>query len=164
LLRGQIDDQTANEVIAKFLFLRHLDRTAPVTLLIDSPGGSVVAGLAIADTMDHVAPLPVHTHCFGEAHSMAALLLAHGTPGQRTTVPTAELSISMPWSPGDEESEVARAEVARLAEVLIGFAARGSGKLVQEVRADCEASRRFSAQQAVDYGLADRVEAGLYPR
>ena len=158
-LVGWIDGDRAQRVIAQMLYLRHMDGRAPMTLLVDSPGGAVVEGLAILDTMDWLGPTAVRTHCCGEAHAIAALILAHGRPGERTAVPEAVLSISLPWAaPGqDVEPEVQERELERLTQVVLEFTARGTGRSAEDLRADLAAERRFTAAEAVGFGLIDRI-------
>jgi ATP-dependent Clp protease protease subunit len=153
LLCGPLDDQQATEVIAKLLFLQYEDPRQPITVLIDSPGGSVTAGMAIIDTMGTLSP-PVRTRCDGIADGMAAVILASGQCGERVVVRGSSLSLT-PVTVGVEGKQVALERTRELlAEVLADRLNRGTKSIAQ----DMAAGRSFDPPAAVEYGLADRVE------
>lgn len=159
VLRGEITEENANVVMAKLLYLDNLDSATPITLVVDSVGGSVIAGLAIVDTLAFVAA-PVHTRCEVRAHSIAAIVVACGEAGQRAAASGAELSLSLPWGSPEGDAadlEALQREIDRLAEGLVSLVAAATGRERQEVRGDFERETRFDAAGARDYGLVDLV-------
>jgi ATP-dependent Clp protease protease subunit len=158
-LGAPIDDNVANIVIAQLLFLQAEDPQKDIYLYINSPGGSVYAGLAIYDTMQYLTA-PVNTMCMGMAASMGALLLAAGTPGKRSALPNSRIMIHQPSGGGQgtaADIEIAAREIlyarARLNEIL----ARHSGQAIERVADDVDRDRFMSPQEAVEYGLIDNV-------
>ena len=158
-LGTQIDDGVANVVMAQLLHLESVSPDLEINLYINSPGGSYSALTAIYDTMQFIRP-QVATTCMGQASSAAAVLLAAGAPGRRTVLRHAKVLLHQPSSQARgtlpdlaiEAKEVARVR-AEVAEIL----SRHTGHPVAKIRADTDRNRTFSAEQAVDYGLADEV-------
>ena len=155
LLRGPFEDEESTQIIAKLLFLQYQNAHEPITLLIDSPGGSVVAGMAIIDTIKKLTP-PVHTRCEGRAQGMAAIILASGQHGERVVVRGSSVSLTPTTAgkPGiaDSDPRLQRTQMA-LAKVL----ATATGRPAEAVSTDMVAGRSFEPDEAVEYGLADRV-------
>lgn len=159
---GQVTDDLANLVTAQLLFLESEDPEREINMYINSPGGSVTAGLAIYDTMQFVRP-PVSTLCVGQAASMGALLLAAGAKGKRYSLPHSRLLIHQ-VSGGFEgqaaDIEIHAREALRLKEILNDILARHTGQNVKKVEKDTDRDNFMSAAQAVEYGLIDEVIAG----
>lgn len=158
-----IDDQVANVVIAQLLFLESEDPDKPVNLYINSPGGSVSAGLGIYDAMQHIKS-PVNTTVVGMAASMGALLLAAGT-GKRYALPNARVMIHQPHLSGVggqvTDIEITAREAVKTKQLMAEILAKHSGQPLERILADTERDRWMSAQEAVKYGLVDEV---LHPR
>jgi ATP-dependent Clp protease, protease subunit len=152
VLRGAIDDQHANESIAKLLFLEHEARL-PIRLHLDSLGGGVANSLAIRDTIDDLT-VPVYTHVRGRADGVAVVLLAHGARGHRTASPNARMSLTPITS---ERSPIDADELTRTTAILVEMLAADTGQLAETIAADMRAGRRFDAVQARDYGLVDQI-------
>jgi ATP-dependent Clp protease, protease subunit len=152
-IRGPLDDQQATTVIASMLYLQHESPRVHLTLLIDSPGGSVTAGMAVIDTIRSLAP-PVQTCCHGAAHGIAAIILACGQRGERVVVHGSSLSLTPVIS---AEVEASSANLERTQLLLAGIVADASGRAVESVAEDMAAGRSFDPASAVEYGLADRV-------
>jgi ATP-dependent Clp protease, protease subunit len=154
-----IDDEMANVVVAQLLHLESVDPEKDVAIYINSPGGSIYSGLAIFDTMNFIKP-DVQTMCLGIAMSMGSLLLAGGTKGKRSALPNSRILMHQPSS-GFEgqatEIEIQAREVLKLRERVDEIYAEATGKPVEEVHRDMERDRFFSAEQATEYGLIDRV-------
>jgi ATP-dependent Clp protease, protease subunit len=154
-----IDDQVANLVVAQLLHLESDDPDKDISIYINSPGGVIYAGLAIYDTMQFIKP-DVQTTCVGIAMSMASLLLAGGTKGKRAALPNSRILIHQP-SGGFEgtSSDIAihAQEVLNLRRHVDEIYAKHTGQSFEQVTEDMERDRFFSAAEAVDYGLADRV-------
>ena len=156
-----IDDQVANLVVAQLLHLESDDPDADVSLYINSPGGVVYAGLAIYDTMQFIRP-DVQTICFGVAMSMGSLLLAGGAPGKRMALPSSRILIHQPsggYQGQATDIEIHARETIALRRHVDEIYARHTGRTVEEVHRDMERDRFFTAEQARDYGLVDRVIA-----
>ncbi len=158
ILGSAVDEEAANLAIAQLL---HLETEADkdISLYINSPGGSVYAGLAIYDAMQHVAP-DVSTICVGMAMSMGAVLLCGGAPGKRFALPNSKIMVhqgssGLQGTPAD--IEIHAREVLELRRLLEEIYARHTGKTTDEVHEDMERDRFFSADEAVDYGLVDRI-------
>ncbi|OTA40718.1 MAG: ATP-dependent Clp protease proteolytic subunit, partial [Symbiobacterium thermophilum] len=155
--------QVANVVIAQLLFLESEDPDKPVNLYINSPGGSVSAGLGIYDAMQHIR-CPVNTTVVGMAASMAALLLAAGT-GKRYALPNARVMIHQPHLSGVggqvTDIEITAREAVKTKQIMAEILAKHSGQTVERILADTERDRWMSAEEAVEYGLVDEV---LHPR
>jgi len=154
-----IDDSVANVVIAQLLFLEKDDPDKDIDFYIHSPGGSVSAGLAIFDTMQ-IIKCDVATTCVGQAASMGAVLLAGGTKGKRYALKNDRVMIHQ-VSGGAHgtvaDMNVALAEANRYMEILMGILADRTGREVEQVRQDCDRDHFMSAEQALEYGLIDKV-------
>jgi ATP-dependent Clp protease protease subunit len=158
-LVGPIEDQTANLIVAQLLFLESENPDKDIWLYINSPGGSVYAGLAIYDTMQFISP-QVATLCTGSAASMGAFLLTAGAQGKRYALPNARIMIHQP-SGGSEgtaaDIEIQAREVLFLRERLNRIMAERSGQSMEQVRRDSDRDNFMSAEQARKYGLIDQV-------
>jgi len=158
-LGGEIDDHIANLVVAQLLFLEMEDPDAEISLYINSPGGSVTAGMAIYDTMQYIKP-PVRTVCIGLAASMGAFLLMAGEKGKRLALPNAEVMIHQPLggAQGQATDVAIRAEwLMRTKNKMIGMMADMTGQSEDKVRADCERDYFMTAQEALDYHIIDEI-------
>jgi ATP-dependent Clp protease protease subunit len=159
---GQISDEVANVVTAQLLFLESEDPEKEINMYINSPGGSVTAGLAMYDTMQFVKP-PVSTLCVGQAASMAAVLLASGAKGRRYSLPHARIMIHQ-LSGGFEgqaaDIDIQAREALRLRELLNQILAQHTGQAIKKIEKDTDRDNFLSAAQALDYGLIDEVIAG----
>ena len=157
-----IDDDVASLVIAQMLFLEAENPERDIHLYINSPGGSVTAGLAVYDTMQYIKP-DVATYCVGQAASMAAVLLAAGTKGKRTSLPNSRILIHQPWTAGMEgqasDIEIHARELLKLRERIDEILAFHTGKPKEQVHHDTERDKIFGADDAVFYGLVDQVMA-----
>ena len=154
-----ISDEVSNLIIAQMLFLQHDDAKKDISLYINSPGGSVTAGLAIYDTMQFVK-CDVTTYCVGQAASMGAVLLAAGTSGKRYALPNARIMIHQPWGGVQGQAtdiDIQAQEILRLKDRLNGILARHSGRSIEEVATDTDRDKFLSAEMARDYGLVDSV-------
>jgi ATP-dependent Clp protease protease subunit len=154
-----IDDQIANLVVAQLLHLESEDPDKEISIYINSPGGSVYAGLAIYDTMQFIKP-DVQTICVGIAMSMGALLLAGGTAGKRMALPNAKIlihQVSSGFSGQSTDIEIHARETLNLRERLDKILAQHTNKTPEQIHADSERDRFFTAEEARDYGLVDRV-------
>ena len=154
-----VDDQVANLVVAQLLHLESEDTDKDVSLYLNSPGGSVYAGLAIYDTMQFIKP-DVQTICFGVAMSMGSLLLAGGAPGKRLALPRSCILIHQPSGGFEGQStdiEIHAREILELREHVDAIYARHTGQPLERVHDDMDRDRYFTAEQARDYGLIDRV-------
>jgi ATP-dependent Clp protease protease subunit len=154
-----IDDQIANLVVAQLIYLDYEDPTQDVSLYINSPGGDVVAGLAIYDTMQMIRPA-VATCCIGMAASMGALLLSGGAPGKRAALPNARIMIhqgSAGFGGAVPDVEVAAREVIDLSQRCIGIMAKHTGQPLDKVRTDTQRDYYMSAAEARTYGVIDDI-------
>jgi ATP-dependent Clp protease protease subunit len=154
-----IDDDVANVVTAQLLFLESEDPEKDVSIYINSPGGSVTAGLAIYDTMQYVKP-PVSTICLGQAASMAAVLLSAGQKGKRFAVPNARIMIhqlSGGFSGQASDIEIQAREALRLKHALDEILARHTGQNIERISKDTDRDYFMSPQEAKDYGLIDEM-------
>ena len=159
ILGTPIDDNIASLVIAQMLFLEAENPEKDIMLYINSPGGSVTAGLAIYDTMQYVKP-DVQTICFGMAMSMGSLLLAGGAAGKRMVLPNARVLIHQPSGGFEGQStdiQIHAQEVLNLRRRVDEIYAHHTGQDLERVHEDMERDRFFTAEEAVEYGLADRV-------
>jgi ATP-dependent Clp protease protease subunit len=155
----QIDDDIANLVVAQLIHLESDDPDKDIAIYVNSPGGSLHAGLAIYDAMQYVRP-DVSTLCYGMAMSAASLILAGGTKGKRFSLPNSRILIHQPSSGFQGQStdiEIHAKEVLELRRRLDEIYSRHTGQSVEQVHDDMERDRFFSAQQAVDYGLVDSI-------
>ncbi len=157
-----IDDNVANIILAQLLFLDAEDPDRDIFMYINSPGGDVYAGLAIYDTMQHLRA-PVSTFCVGMAASMAAVLLAAGKKGKRSALPNARIMIHQP-SGGSRgtaaDIEIAAREILHIREKLNVIIAKHTGRDVEKVRGDVDRDHYMGPEEAVEYGLIDRVLEG----
>ena len=154
-----IDDDIANLVVAQLIHLESDHPDKDISVYVNSPGGSLHAGLAIYDAMQYVKP-DVQTLCYGMAMSAASLILTGGAKGKRLSLPNARVLIHQPSSGFQGQStdiEIHAKEVLELRRVLDEIYARHTGQTVEQVHDDMERDRFFSAEQAVEYGLVDRI-------
>jgi len=154
-----IDDQIANLVIAQMLFLEAEDAERDILLYINSPGGSITAGLAIYDTMQFIKP-DVQTYCIGQAASMAAVLLTAGAKGKRFSLPNSRILIHQPTSGFQGQSsdiEIHAKEILDLRTRTEEIYARHTGQTAERLHDDMERDRFMDPEEAVEYGLIDRV-------
>jgi len=155
-----IDDNIANLIIAQLLFLEAEDPERDISIYINSPGGSITAGLAILDTMAFVRPNIV-TICVGQAASMAAVLLAAGTKGKRFSLPNSRIMIHQPSMQGlagqAADIDIYAKEILRMREILNKILSDASGQPLERVARDVDRDYIMSSEQAVDYGIIDRV-------
>ena len=164
-ISGEVGDEMANAVCAQLLFLQSQDSEKEISVYINSPGGSVTAGLAIYDTMQFVK-CPVATYCIGQAASMGAVLLAAGAKGRRHSLPNARIMIHQPWGGAEGKAsdiEITAREILRLKDILNGILAKHSGKPLDKVVVDTDRDHFMSAAEAKEWGIVDIVigdEAG----
>jgi len=156
---GEISDLTADLVVAQLLFLASQDAEKDIDVYINSPGGSVTAGLAIYDTMQIVQP-DVKTICVGQASSMGALLLAGGAAGKRMALPSSRILIHQPWGGVQGQASdisIQAREIIRMKRMTVEYFAHHTGKSIDRVAQDMERDFFMSAQEAVEYGLVDSI-------
>jgi len=156
---GEIGDLGADLIVAQLLFLESQDPEKDIDLYINTPGGSVTAGLAIYDTMQHIKP-DVKTICLGQASSMGALLLAGGSAGKRFSLPSARILIHQPWGGVQGQASdisIQAREIVRMKKLTVEYFALHTGKPAEQVSRDMERDFFMSAQEAVAYGLVDKV-------
>ena len=155
-----IDDNVANLIIAQMLFLAAEDPEKDISLYINSPGGSITAGMAILDTMNLVEP-DIVTYCVGQAASMGAVLLAAGTKGKRYSLPHSRILIHQPHMSGlagqAADIDIYAREILRMRETLNGVLASATGQPVDKIARDVDRDYIMDAAQAVEYGMVDRV-------
>ena len=159
MLTGEITEETADLVVAQLLFLEADDSKKDISLYINSPGGSVTAGLAIYDTMNYIA-CDVSTICIGQAASMGALLLASGAKGKRYARPNSEILIHQPLGGAQGKStdvEIYTRRLLRTRETLNAILSERTGKDLATIAADTEKDNFMSSAEALEYGLIDRV-------
>jgi ATP-dependent Clp protease protease subunit len=158
-LGGVIDDDTANIIVAQLLFLQSEDPKKDVKIYINSPGGSVTAGLAIIDTMNHIKN-DVSTVCVGMAASMGAVILAAGAKGKRYSLPNSEIMIHQP-SGGTQgqatDIQITAKQILKMKEKLYKIMADKTGKTVSEIERDADRDYYMSADEAKKYGIVDKV-------
>ena len=160
-ISGEVTDEMANAVCAQLLFLQSQDAEKEISVYVNSPGGSVTAGLAIYDTMQFVK-CPVATYCIVQAASMGAVLLAAGTKGRRFSLPNARIMIHQPWGGAEGKAsdiEITAREILRLKEMLNEILAKHSGKALADVVRDTDRDHFMSAEEAKAWGLVDEVLA-----
>jgi ATP-dependent Clp protease protease subunit len=154
-----VDDQVANLVVAQLLHLESVDPDKDISIYINSPGGSIYAGLAIYDTMQFIKP-DVATICCGIAMSMGSLLLTGGAPGKRFSLPNSRILIHQPSAGFEGQStdiEIHAREILKTRQRIDEIYAKHTGQPIEQVHADMERDRFFNPEQAVDYGLIDKV-------
>ena len=160
-LIGPVDDHTANLVVAQLLFLESENPDKDIYFYINSPGGSVTAGMSIYDTMKFIKP-DVQTLCLGQAASMGAFLLSAGTKGKRFALPNSRVMIHQPLISGGlggqaSDIEIHARELLKLKEKLNQMLAEHTGKSLEQIERDTDRDNFMSAQEAADYGLIDKV-------
>jgi ATP-dependent Clp protease protease subunit len=160
MLGVQVDDASANDIMAQLLHLEHEDPDRDITIYINSPGGSFTALMAIYDTMQFVRP-DIQTVVLGQAASAAAVLLAAGTKGKRLALPNARVLIHQPATEGTygqvSDLEIQANEIQRMRRLMESTLAKHTGKSEEEVRKDVERDKILTAQQALEYGMIDQV-------
>lgn len=160
-LVGPVEDQMANLIVAQMLYLESENPDKDISLYINSPGGSVTAGLSIYDTIQFIKP-DVNTLCVGQAASMGALLLASGTHGKRHLLPHARVMIHQPlggFQGQASDIDIHAREILQTRDRLNSILAHHTGQNIEQVREDTERDNFMGADEAVTYGLADRVVA-----
>ena len=158
-LDGEINDVTADLVVAQMLFLESQDPEKDINLYINSPGGSVTAGLAIYDTMQYIKP-DIVTICMGQAASMGAVLLAGGAAGKRLALPSSRVMIHQPWGGVQGQARdigIQAREIVRLKKMLISYFAQNTGKSEEVISSDLERDFFMSAEEATEYGIVDKI-------
>ena len=158
-LSDQVNDLTASLVVAQMLFLEQQDHDKDIMFYINSPGGSVTAGLAIYDTMQQIRS-DIQTFCLGQCASMAAILLAAGTDGKRNALPSSRVLIHQPWGGVQGQAVdigIQAREIIRLKKLTIEYFAFHTGKSEDQIALDMERDFFMSAQEAMNYGIVDQV-------
>ena len=158
-LSGEIDDAVANTVVAQLIYLEAKDPNKDISLYINSPGGSVSAGLAIYDTMNYIK-CDVSTICIGLAASMGAFLLSSGQKGKRYALPNSEIMIHQPLGGAQGQAsdiKIAAEHILKTRQKLNSILAQNSGKPVEVIERDTDRDNYLSAQEAQEYGLIDKV-------
>ena len=158
-LGGEVNETTAQLVVAQLLYLESVDPTKDINLYINSPGGSVTAGMAIYDTMNFIK-CDVSTVCIGMAASMGAFLLAGGAKGKRYALPNAEIMIHQPLGGAQgqaTEIEIAARHILKTKEKLNKILAKNTGKNIEVIATDTERDNYKTAQEALEYGLIDKI-------
>ena len=159
MLTGPIHDDVASVIVAQLLYLESQSTEKPISMYINSPGGVVSAGLAIYDTMQFVSP-PIATLCVGQACSMASLLLAAGAPNMRRALPNARVMIHQPMGGSEGQAEDIRVEAEQILKIkgtLVTMYAQMTGNSREQIMKDLDRDNYMSAQQALDYGLIDKI-------
>jgi ATP-dependent Clp protease protease subunit len=159
LINGEINENTAATVTAQLLFLESEDPNKDISIYINSPGGHITAGMAIYDTMNHIK-CDVSTICIGYAASMGAFLLGGGTKGKRLILPNAEVMIHQPLGGAQgqaTEIEIAYKHIQRSKEKLTKMLSEATGQPLEKVAQDCERDYWMSAEEAVAYGIVDKI-------
>ena len=159
-LGTQVDDASANDIMAQLLVLEGQDPDRDITMYINSPGGSFTSLMAIYDTMQYVRP-DVQTVCLGQAASAAAVLLAAGAPGKRAALPNARVLIHQPATGGGQGQvsalEIQAQEIERMRKLMEETLARHTGRPAEQIRLDTDRDKILTASEAVDYGIIDQV-------
>ena len=159
-LGTQVDDTSANDIMAQLLVLESQDPDRDITMYINSPGGSFTSLMAIYDTMQYVRP-DVQTVCLGQAASAAAVILAAGAPGKRAALPNSRVLIHQPATEGARgqvsDLEIQAQEIERMRRLMEDTLARHSGRTSEQVRIDTDRDKILTAQEAVEYGIIDQV-------
>lgn len=156
---GEVDDHMANLVVAQLLFLEAEDPKKDIAMYINSPGGSVSAGLGIVDTMNHVKP-DVSTVCVGLAASMGSIILSQGAKGKRSILPNAEVMIHQPWGGTQGQAtdiEITARHILRTRDTLNKMLAKASGKPLAQIEKDTDRDFFMSSEEAKKYGLVDII-------
>ena len=158
-LSGEIDDAVANTVVAQLIYLEAKDPSKDINLYINSPGGSVSAGLAIYDTMNYIK-CDVSTICIGMAASMGAFLLSSGAKGKRFALPNSEIMIHQPLGGAQGQAsdiKIAAEHILKTKKKLNTILAQNSGKPIEQIERDTDRDNYLSAEDALNYGLIDKV-------
>jgi ATP-dependent Clp protease protease subunit len=158
-ISGEVNDDMANAVCAQLLFLQSQDPKKEISVYVNSPGGSVTAGLAIYDTMQFVS-CPVATYCLGQAASMGAILLTAGAKGRRYALPNSRIMIHQPWGGAEGKAsdiEITAKEILRLKQKLNEILAFHSGRSIDDVVRDTDRDYFMGAEEACKWGLIDKV-------
>ena len=158
-ITGEINDALANTVVAQPIYLEAKDSTKDISLYINSPGGSVTAGMAIYDTMNYIK-CDVSTICIGMAASMGAFLLSSGAKGKRFVLPNSEVMIHQPLGGASgqaTEIQIIANHIQKTKEKLTKILSKNSGQPFEKVLADCERDNYMSAEEALEYGLVDKI-------
>ncbi|MGD0785317.1 MAG: ATP-dependent Clp protease proteolytic subunit [Sedimentisphaerales bacterium] len=160
-LGGQVDDESANLIIAQMLFLSNEDAKSDINFYINSPGGAVTAGLAVYDTMRFLR-CEVATYCIGQAASMGAILFTAGAKGKRFMLNNSRILLHQPLINGVLEGpatdlDIQAKEIIRIRGRIYEILAHHTGKSVEKITADCDRNRWLEAKEAVEYGLADEI-------
>jgi len=156
---GEINDLVADLIVAQLLFLESQDPEKDIDIYINSPGGSVTAGLAIYDTIQYIKP-DVKTICLGQASSMGALLLACGSAGKRLALPSSRVLIHQPWGGVQGQATdigIQAREIVRLKRLTVEYFALHAGKSTETIAKDMERDFFMSAAEALEYGLIDKI-------
>jgi ATP-dependent Clp protease protease subunit len=159
MLSGEIDDATANTVVAELIYLEGKDPEKDIYLYINSPGGSVTAGLAIYDTMNYVK-CDVSTICIGMAASMGAFLLSSGKKGKRFSLPNSEIMIHQPLGGAQGQAsdiKIQADHILKIKEKLNRILSENTGKSIEQVEKDTDRDNYLSAEDALSYGLIDKI-------
>lgn len=158
-ITGEIDDALANTVVAQMIYLEAKDSTKDISLYINSPGGSVSAGFAIYDTMNYIK-CDVSTICIGMAASMGAFLLSSGAKGKRFVLPNSEIMIHQPLGGARgqaTEIQIIANQIQKTKEKLTKILAKNCGQPYEKVLADCDRDNYMSAEEALEYGIVDKI-------
>jgi len=160
-LGGPVTDETANLIIAQLLFLSNEDSKSEINFYINSPGGSITAGLAVYDTMQFLR-CPVATYCIGQAASMGAVLLAGGSEGKRYVLPNGRVLLHQPLIAGVMEGRasdlsIEAQEIIRLRKRLYDILSKHTGQPIEKIERDCDKNLWLEAEEAIAYGLADKI-------
>merc|ERR1719408_1151774 len=159
LLGQQVDDEVANVLVAQLLYLANEDPEKDITLYINSPGGSVSAGMAIYDTMQYV-PCDVSTVCFGMAASMGSFLLAAGAKGKRKSLPNSRIMIHQPLGGAQGQAvdvRIQAREILHMRDILNQHLADATGQTPEQIELDCDRDNFMTPEEAKDYGIIDEV-------
>ena len=159
MCHGPVEDNMASLIVSQLLFLQSEDSSKPIHLYINSPGGSVISGLGIIDTMNIVS-CPVYTYCFGQCASMGLMILSCGDKGNRYVLENARImghTVSSGCEGKIQDMRIAVEESNRLNDLLMSMLAKNSGKSIEEIKRDMDRDFFMSADEAVKYGLVDKV-------
>ena len=159
MLGGEINDQVASAIVSQLLFLEAEDPEKDIYLYINSPGGVVTSGLSIYDTMNYIRP-DVSTICIGQAASMGAFLLSSGTKGKRFALPNSRIMIHQPLGGAQGQAtdiEIQAKEILRIKRILNEILSKNTGKDISDLEKDTDRDNFMSAEEAVEYGLIDKV-------
>ncbi len=156
---GGIEDHMANLVVAQLLFLEAEDPKKDIFLYVNSPGGSVTAGLSIVDTMNHIKP-DISTVCVGMAASMGSIILSQGAKGKRAILPNAEVMIHQPWGGAQGQAsdiEITARHILKTRDRLNGMLAKATGKSLKQIATDTDRDFFMDAEESKKYGIVDRI-------